>query len=160
RKFRVGGTRSTVGGDIQIRGARLALSRRRRPRPPRPRQTAARNQANGGRAPSGRDSFSRRPSPGRQPPPFGIVGPGQGRIAHVAYQHLGSAVVAWAIGRARNADLGRRASGRLAAMVGVLVDRSTVMPMAIPLATYRLQLTSNFTFDDAAAVASYLQALG
>ena len=34
------------------------------------------------------------------------------------------------------------------------------MPHAIPLATYRLQLTSDFTFDDAAAIAPYLKALG
>ncbi|BEV46531.1 malto-oligosyltrehalose synthase [Afipia carboxidovorans] len=34
------------------------------------------------------------------------------------------------------------------------------MPPAIPLATYRLQLNENFTFDDAAAVAPYLKALG
>ena len=34
------------------------------------------------------------------------------------------------------------------------------MPPAIPLATYRLQLTRDFTFDDAAAIAPYLKALG
>jgi len=34
------------------------------------------------------------------------------------------------------------------------------MPSAIPRATYRLQLNENFTFDDAAAVAPYLKALG
>jgi len=34
------------------------------------------------------------------------------------------------------------------------------MPPSIPLATYRLQFTSNFTFDDAARLAPYLKALG
>jgi (1->4)-alpha-D-glucan 1-alpha-D-glucosylmutase len=34
------------------------------------------------------------------------------------------------------------------------------MPPAIPLATYRLQLTRHFTFDNAAAIVPYLKALG
>src|SRR5207245_2533635 len=34
------------------------------------------------------------------------------------------------------------------------------MPPAIPLATYRLQLTADFGFDNAAAVVPYLKALG
>jgi (1->4)-alpha-D-glucan 1-alpha-D-glucosylmutase len=34
------------------------------------------------------------------------------------------------------------------------------MPNSLPLATYRLQLTSKFTFDDAAAVVPYLAELG
>src|SRR6201990_1311508 len=34
------------------------------------------------------------------------------------------------------------------------------MPSAIPIATYRLQLTEHFNFDDAAAVVPYLKALG
>lgn len=34
------------------------------------------------------------------------------------------------------------------------------MPPAIPLATYRLQLTKDFTFDDAAALVPYLKTLG
>ena len=34
------------------------------------------------------------------------------------------------------------------------------MPPAIPLATYRLQLTPDFGFDDAAALVPYLKALG
>jgi (1->4)-alpha-D-glucan 1-alpha-D-glucosylmutase len=34
------------------------------------------------------------------------------------------------------------------------------MPSAIPIATYRLQLTANFDFDAAAAVVPYLKALG
>ena len=34
------------------------------------------------------------------------------------------------------------------------------MPPAIPLATYRLQLTKDFTFDDATALVPYLKALG
>jgi (1->4)-alpha-D-glucan 1-alpha-D-glucosylmutase len=34
------------------------------------------------------------------------------------------------------------------------------MPPAIPIATYRVQLTANFDFDDAAAIVPYLKALG
>jgi len=34
------------------------------------------------------------------------------------------------------------------------------MPPAIPLATYRLQLTAEFNFDAAAAIVPYLEALG
>nr|HEV8010443.1 alpha-amylase family glycosyl hydrolase [Bradyrhizobium sp.] len=34
------------------------------------------------------------------------------------------------------------------------------MPQAVPIATYRLQLTANFDFDAAAAVVPYLKALG
>ena len=34
------------------------------------------------------------------------------------------------------------------------------MPSAVPLATYRLQLTKNFTFDDAAKLVPYLRKLG
>lgn len=34
------------------------------------------------------------------------------------------------------------------------------MPPAIPIATYRLQLTGDFDFDAAAQVAPYLKALG
>ena len=34
------------------------------------------------------------------------------------------------------------------------------MPPAIPIATYRLQLTADFDFDAAAAVVPYLKALG
>jgi (1->4)-alpha-D-glucan 1-alpha-D-glucosylmutase len=34
------------------------------------------------------------------------------------------------------------------------------MPPAIPTATYRVQLTKDFTFDDAAAIVSYLKSLG
>src|SRR5471032_1960983 len=45
-------------------------------------------------------------------------------------------------------------------MGGVLVAGSTLMPPAIPIATYRLQLTADFDFDAAAAVVPYLKALG
>jgi (1->4)-alpha-D-glucan 1-alpha-D-glucosylmutase len=45
-------------------------------------------------------------------------------------------------------------------MVGVLAPGSTLMRSAIPSATYRLQLTANFDFDAAAAIAPYLKALG
>ena len=34
------------------------------------------------------------------------------------------------------------------------------MPPAIPIATYRVQLTANFDFDAAAAIVPYLKALG
>jgi (1->4)-alpha-D-glucan 1-alpha-D-glucosylmutase len=34
------------------------------------------------------------------------------------------------------------------------------MPPAIPIATYRLQLTADFNFDAAVAVVPYLAALG
>jgi len=34
------------------------------------------------------------------------------------------------------------------------------MPPAIPIATYRLQLTADFSFDAAAAAVPYLAALG
>jgi (1->4)-alpha-D-glucan 1-alpha-D-glucosylmutase len=45
-------------------------------------------------------------------------------------------------------------------MVGILASGSALMPPAIPIATYRLQLTENFDFDAAAAVVPYLKALG
>src|SRR5450631_2247864 len=45
-------------------------------------------------------------------------------------------------------------------MVGVLASWSALMPPAIPVATYRLQLTAGFDFDAAAAVIPYLKALG
>src|SRR6202165_4662027 len=45
-------------------------------------------------------------------------------------------------------------------MVGVLAPGTTLMRAAIPSATYRLQLTANFDFDAAAAIAPYLKALG
>ncbi len=34
------------------------------------------------------------------------------------------------------------------------------MPAAIPVATYRVQLTANFDFDAAASIVPYLKALG
>jgi (1->4)-alpha-D-glucan 1-alpha-D-glucosylmutase len=45
-------------------------------------------------------------------------------------------------------------------MVGVLEHPSRLMPPPIPRATYRLQLTSDFGFDAAAAVVPYLKTLG
>jgi (1->4)-alpha-D-glucan 1-alpha-D-glucosylmutase len=42
----------------------------------------------------------------------------------------------------------------------MLASGSALMPPAIPIATYRLQLTANFDFDAAAAVVPYLKALG
>ena len=58
------------------------------------------------------------------------------------------------------ADLGRRAGPAAAGLVGVLEHRSRMMPPSIPLATYRLQLTPQFGFDQAAALVPYLKALG
>ena len=48
-------------------------------------------------------------------------------------------------------DLGRRVETRACRLVGVLAHRIDMMPPAIPIATYRLQLTADFDFDDAAA---------
>jgi (1->4)-alpha-D-glucan 1-alpha-D-glucosylmutase len=45
-------------------------------------------------------------------------------------------------------------------MVGVLANGIALMPPAIPLATYRVQLTANFDFDAAVAIVPYLKALG
>jgi (1->4)-alpha-D-glucan 1-alpha-D-glucosylmutase len=45
-------------------------------------------------------------------------------------------------------------------MVGVLDDQSHMMPPAIPIATYRLQLTAEFGFAQVAERASYFKALG
>jgi (1->4)-alpha-D-glucan 1-alpha-D-glucosylmutase len=45
-------------------------------------------------------------------------------------------------------------------VVGILAAGNALMPPAIPVATYRLQLTANFDFDAAAAVLPYLKALG
>ena len=46
------------------------------------------------------------------------------------------------------------------AMVGVLAAGAGMMPPAIPIATYRVQLTADFDFDAAAAIVPYLKALG
>jgi (1->4)-alpha-D-glucan 1-alpha-D-glucosylmutase len=45
-------------------------------------------------------------------------------------------------------------------MVGGLAHRRSLMPAAIPVATYRLQLTADFGFDAAAAIVPYLKSLG
>src|ERR1700716_1272263 len=45
-------------------------------------------------------------------------------------------------------------------MGGVLASGSAIMRGAIPIATYRLQLTANFDFDAAASIVPYLKALG
>jgi (1->4)-alpha-D-glucan 1-alpha-D-glucosylmutase len=45
-------------------------------------------------------------------------------------------------------------------MVGVLAPGRTLMPPAVPIATYRVQLTADFDFDAAAAIVPYLKALG
>jgi (1->4)-alpha-D-glucan 1-alpha-D-glucosylmutase len=45
-------------------------------------------------------------------------------------------------------------------MVGVLAHRTQVMPPAIPIATYRVQLTAQFNFAAAAGIVPYLKSLG
>src|SRR5580692_11563552 len=45
-------------------------------------------------------------------------------------------------------------------MVGILAHRGAMMPPAIPVATYRVQLTPGFDFDKAAAIVPYLKSLG
>src|ERR1700732_5356984 len=45
-------------------------------------------------------------------------------------------------------------------MVGVLAHGATLMRVAVPTATYRLQFTANFDFDAAAAIVPYLGRLG
>jgi (1->4)-alpha-D-glucan 1-alpha-D-glucosylmutase len=45
-------------------------------------------------------------------------------------------------------------------MVGARRDRGSLVPPVIPLATYRLQLSRDFGFDDAARLVPYLKALG
>src|SRR4051812_4918313 len=45
-------------------------------------------------------------------------------------------------------------------MVGSLGPRSALMPSLIPTATYRLQFTPSFGFDDATRLVPYLKALG
>ena len=57
-------------------------------------------------------------------------------------------------------DLGRNSAATIAALVGLCRHRRHVMPPAVPLATYRLQLTKDFGFDQAAALAPYLKQLG
>src|SRR5438445_478505 len=60
----------------------------------------------------------------------------------------------------RPPDLGRHPGANIAAMVGVLEHRIALMPSVIPTATYRLQFTPSFGFNDAAAIIPYLKALG
>src|SRR5205085_9678589 len=55
-------------------------------------------------------------------------------------------------------DLGRRAAKSAATVVRLLEHR--LMPPAVPVATYRLQLTPSFGFAAAAAIVPYLRALG
>jgi (1->4)-alpha-D-glucan 1-alpha-D-glucosylmutase len=45
-------------------------------------------------------------------------------------------------------------------MVGVLLAGTGLMPRNVPTATYRLQLTKDFGFDDAGGIVPYLRALG
>jgi hypothetical protein len=54
-------------------------------------------------------------------------------------------------------DLGRRACARIATVVGLRSHRGRLMASDVPLATYRLQLTKDFGFDDAAAIVPYLK---
>src|ERR1700737_4638649 len=60
----------------------------------------------------------------------------------------------------RHHHLGRRFKRVVAAVVGALAHRGGLMPPAIPIATYRLQLTADFDFDAAAAIVPYLKSLG
>jgi (1->4)-alpha-D-glucan 1-alpha-D-glucosylmutase len=60
---------------------------------------------------------------------------------------------------ARARDLGWRAARHIAAVVGLLGNGDVMAPW-IPIATYRVQLTPQFGFDDAAAIVPYLKALG
>ena len=57
-------------------------------------------------------------------------------------------------------DLGRRARGQDSPLGGVLEHRRALMPAGVPLATYRVQLTARFGFDQAAEAVPYLHALG
>src|SRR5262245_49486569 len=54
----------------------------------------------------------------------------------------------------------RRQDTGTCAAFGALGVRRRLMPSAIPLATYRLQLSAAFTFDDAAALVPYLKSVG
>jgi (1->4)-alpha-D-glucan 1-alpha-D-glucosylmutase len=45
-------------------------------------------------------------------------------------------------------------------MGGALAHRAQLMPPAIPIATYRVQLTAEFNFDAAASIIPYLKSLG
>src|SRR5258705_5140512 len=45
-------------------------------------------------------------------------------------------------------------------MVGVLASGGAIMPPAIPIATYRVQLTADFDFDATASIVPYLKSLG
>src|SRR6185312_4658497 len=58
------------------------------------------------------------------------------------------------------ADLGEHTAATPAALVGLCGDRRRMMPPVVPLATYRLQLTKDFGFDDAAKLVPYLKQLG
>ena len=62
--------------------------------------------------------------------------------------------------RNEQAGLGRRAAGGTAAVVGLCRDRGRVVPWIAPLSTYRLQLSKDFGFDDAARIVPYLKSLG
>src|SRR6202022_1629974 len=57
-------------------------------------------------------------------------------------------------------NLGRRDARGDSALVGILASRCALMPSAVPIATYRVQLTANFDFDAAASIVPYLKALG
>src|SRR5258707_13895213 len=57
-------------------------------------------------------------------------------------------------------NLWRRSGAPASALVHVLDYWRGMMPPSIPVATYRLQLTSAFGFDDAAELVPYLKAVG
>jgi (1->4)-alpha-D-glucan 1-alpha-D-glucosylmutase len=60
----------------------------------------------------------------------------------------------------RNHHLGRLFNRGAIAVVGALAHRKRLMPPAIPVATYRIQLTADFDFDAVGAIVPYLKSLG
>src|ERR1700755_1769563 len=60
----------------------------------------------------------------------------------------------------RASHLGRGIARRTRAMGRGLGHGRSIMPSPIPLATYRIQLTSAFGFDEAAKIVPYLKQLG
>ena len=84
---------------------------------------------------------------------------GDGATLHLL-ANLSDQAVAHQAGTTGTAIWGGETGDSIRAMVGVLASGSALMPPAIPIATYRLQLTANFDFDAAAAIVPYLKALG
>src|SRR5262249_14239861 len=153
--------RPAGGRDVPLRGARLERARTRAARAPaRPRAAAAGSPARRDRPASRRDS--RRPrtraSAAGLPHRTMAAGARQQASPHGQSERRNRSETTRPCGGA--ADLGRLGARTNASMVGVLDDRRRVMPPAVPIATYRLQLSAAFTFDDAARLVPYLKALG